>query len=96
MANSLESLRRERQRKLQVRESFSRGLERFRRDPAANLLYGAGIHVCPGAPLARLELRLIVETLLARTTAIEPVPDQPPTKAGYPVSGFSALPLRIR
>ena len=31
---------------------------RIDRDPALTLLYGAGIHVCPGAPLARLELRV--------------------------------------
>src|SRR5690606_1907000 len=34
------------------------GEVRLDRDPRPNLLYGAGIHVCPGAPLARLELRV--------------------------------------
>lgn len=38
---------------------------RLDRDPAANLLYGAGIHVCPGAPLAHMELRVAMEELLA-------------------------------
>src|SRR5690606_3640981 len=38
---------------------------RLDRDPALNLLYGAGIHVCPGAPLARLELRVLMEESLA-------------------------------
>src|SRR5690625_5155415 len=42
---------------------------RLDRDPADNLLYGAGIHVCPGAPLARLEMRVFLEELLAATTA---------------------------
>lgn len=66
------------------------------RDPAANLLYGAGIHICPGAPLARMEMRLAMEELLARTTRIQPVPDKSPTRAVYPASGFSTLSLRIR
>jgi len=72
--------------------------DRFRldRDPAQNLLYGAGIHVCPGAPLARLELRVLLEELLERTTGIGPVADQPPTLAVYPASGFATLPLWIR
>jgi len=64
------------------------------RNAARNLLYGAGIHVCPGAPLARLELRLVVEALLARTRAIRPS-DRPPVLAVYPSSGFATLPLRI-
>jgi cytochrome P450 len=68
---------------------------RLDRDPAKNLLYGAGIHVCPGAPLARMELRVVIEELLGRTTAIEPAPDKSPTNAIYPASGFSTLPLRI-
>lgn len=61
---------------------------------AKNLLYGAGIHVCPGAPLARLELRLIAEALLARTRAIRRSA-RPVERAVYPSSGFSVLPLVI-
>lgn len=66
------------------------------RDRAKNLLYGAGIHVCPGAPLARMELRLSMEELLERSSRIQPVPDKPTTRAVYPASGFATLPLRIR
>jgi hypothetical protein len=65
------------------------------RDPSLNLLYGAGIHVCPGAPLARLQLRIVMETLLANTRSIEPVPGTAPVRAHYPNGGFSSLPLRI-
>lgn len=68
---------------------------RLDRDPAANLLYGAGIHVCPGAPLARMEIRVAVEELLARTIRIEADADTAPTRAAYPASGFSTLPLRM-
>jgi hypothetical protein len=35
------------------------------------ILYGAEIHVCPGAPSARLELRVLCEELL-RGTSIQP------------------------
>ena len=61
-----------------------------------NLLYGAGIHVCPGAPLARLELRIVMEELLARTNRITLAPDKEPVNAFFPASGFSSLPLRIQ
>lgn len=69
---------------------------RLGRDPAANLLYGAGIHVCPGAPLARLELRLVMEELLGRTTLISLSAENTATRAIYPASGFATLLLRIR
>jgi cytochrome P450 len=69
---------------------------RLDRDPALNLLYGAGIHICPGAPLARMELRVVMEELLARTAAIEPAPGKLPSNAVYPSSGFASLPVRVR
>ncbi|MFH5245635.1 cytochrome P450 [Antrihabitans spumae] len=65
------------------------------RDLRLNLLYGRGIHVCPGAPLARLELRVIVEQLFADTTDIGPAADACATNAVYPASGFATLPLRF-
>lgn len=67
---------------------------RLDRDAALNLLYGAGIHVCPGAPLARLELQLVMEELL-RSRRLRPVPGRAPLRAVYPGSGFSQLPLRL-
>ncbi len=68
---------------------------RLDRDPAQNLLYGRGIHVCPGAQLARLELRVVMEEMLKATRSIAPVPGRSPEVALYPASGFSALPVRI-
>ncbi len=44
---------------------------RFDRDPSMNLLYGAGIHVCPGAPLARLEMRVVLEEMLKNSSKIK-------------------------
>lgn len=69
---------------------------RLGRDPADNLLYGAGIHVCPGAPLARLELLVMLQELLRGTAQISLPQDTPATLAVYPASGFARLPLRLR
>lgn len=68
---------------------------RLGRDQRLNLLYGAGIHVCPGAPLARLELRAVIEELLAKFE-FAPVPGRPPVRALYPASGFSEYVVRCR
>lgn len=67
---------------------------RLDRDPSKNLLYGTGLHVCPGAPLARLEMRLFLEELLKHLSDIQLVAEAPPTNAIYPASGFAKLPLR--
>ena len=66
------------------------------RDPALNLLYGAGIHVCPGAPLARLELRLLMEELLIRTQSIALAAGHAPTRAAPPDAGYASLRIRLR
>ncbi|MBX6773439.1 MAG: cytochrome P450 [Chloroflexi bacterium] len=77
--------------------AFEQPLEfRLDRDPAQNLVYGAGIHACPGAPLARLELRVALEEVLGGSAWIEPVPDRPAVFASFPSTGFSSLPLRIQ
>lgn len=66
------------------------------RDPDKNLLYGLGVHVCPGAPLARMELQIVIDEWLRRTASVEPARGQSPVHATYPASGFSAVPLRIQ
>ncbi len=58
-----------------------------------NLLYGAGIHVCPGAPLARMELRVLMEEFLSAVATLKPAPDEPPERAVFPTGGFNYLPM---
>ncbi len=41
-----------------------------RRNSREHLAFGRGIHACPGGPLARVEARIALERLLARTSAI--------------------------
>lgn len=62
---------------------------RWGRDQSKNLLYGAGVHVCPGAPLARLELRVVMEELLDKTNSLALLADKPAPRAVYPGSGFA-------
>jgi cytochrome P450 len=69
---------------------------RLDRDPADNLLFGAGIHYCLGAPLARLEMRVAMEELLARTTTIALGANDLPRRHIYPSNGFGELPVRLR
>ena len=68
---------------------------RLDRDPTLNLLYGAGIHICPGAPLARLELRVVIEVLLELTDNLTAAPATESVRARYPGSGFDSLHLTI-
>lgn len=66
------------------------------RDPKDNLLYGAGIHVCPGAPLARMELQFFMEALLEATVELAPIPGRSAIRALYPAGGYSEVPLKVR
>lgn len=60
-----------------------------------NLVYGTGIHVCPGRPLATLELSVAVQTLLGMTTRVEFAPDAVPVRETYPLGGWRRLPARL-
>ena len=60
---------------------------------AHNLLYGRGVHVCPGAPLARMELRIFTEELLKHFGEFE-VTDAP-IRANYPSGGFRNLLMKL-
>ncbi len=68
---------------------------RWGRNPQDNLLYGAGIHVCPGAPLSRMELGVALRALLAAVASLAPAA-QAPEPAHYPAIGFARLPLQLR
>jgi hypothetical protein len=58
--------------------------------------YDAMRERCPGAPLARMELKVVAEEVLGRAARIEPAPGKSPVIAVYPESGFASLPLSIR
>lgn len=55
-------------------EEFDPGRERAQTPP--HLTFGRGIHTCVGAPLARLELRLLLEQLLDRMPRLRLVEGQ--------------------
>lgn len=71
-----------------------------RYDPAgnapANLVFGVGPHVCPGRGLTLMELRVLVEELLGRTTSIEGAPDRPAVRETPPVGGWARVPVVLR
>jgi cytochrome P450 len=46
--------------------------------PRQHLAFGRGIHHCVGAPLARIEARVVLTALLARTTSFRLDPDDGP------------------
>jgi cytochrome P450 len=68
---------------------------RPREHAALNLVYGTGIHVCPGRPRATLELVVATETLLQLTSSIELAPEDQPQRETYPVGGWRRLPIRL-
>lgn len=65
------------------------------RDAGDSMVWGQGIHICQGAPLARLEMRVAVEELLSRTKHFEFASDEVPHRAVYPGNGLAELPLRF-
>lgn len=58
-----------------------------------NLVYGTGPHVCPGRPLATLELRVALRALLKGVDHIELAEGVQPERAQPPVGGFTVVPV---
>lgn len=74
--------------------------ERFdiRRDARGHLAFGHGIHYCLGAPLARLEGRIAIRTLLERCPdlALDIHPAALTWRAGMLIRGPKRLPVSLR
>jgi cytochrome P450 len=68
-------------------ESFRLG-----RSPNPHLAFGHGPHKCAGIAVARTELRIALEELLARTASFERAGE--PDMLGWPVYGPETLPLQ--
>jgi len=64
------------------------------RTPNKHLAFGKGRHFCLGAPLARLELEIIFNTLLARLPNIRLATEQPEYHTGLVFRGLKSLKLR--
>jgi cytochrome P450 len=62
------------------------------RDEGANLSFGAGIHFCIGAPLARLELNIALPILFLRLPGLK-IAKAPVVKDVYHFHGLEALEL---
>lgn len=77
-------------------DAFDRANEvHLDRDPAENFLFGWGIHVCQGMPLAHLEMRIAMEELLAQTSHIQLVETELPQRDVYPSNGLGAMKVRL-
>ncbi len=59
------------------------------------LSFGAGIHFCLGAPLARLEAQVVFARLRERFAGLEPLIDKPPQATGF-LRGLQSLPVGVR
>jgi cytochrome P450 len=64
------------------------------RAPNPYLSFGAGIHYCLGAPLAKLEFGIAFGTLLRRIPRLEPV-EEPRWKPRFVLRGLEALRVRV-
>lgn len=60
-----------------------------------HLGFSLGIHYCLGAPLALLEMEVLLDVVLRRVREIEPLSDTPPYKPNVVIRGLEALPTRF-
>jgi pimeloyl-[acyl-carrier protein] synthase len=62
------------------------------RSPNNHVAFGAGIHFCLGAPLAKLEAQICFETLARRIGSFE-LTDDPSYRENFVLRGLSRLPI---
>jgi cytochrome P450 len=65
------------------------------RDPNPHLSFSNGIHYCLGAPLARMEGQIAIQTLLARAPEIALLNDNPTYRETWVLRGLEALPVKV-
>jgi cytochrome P450 len=67
-----------------------------RQVPRLHMAFGRGIHHCVGAPLARIEARILLTVLLERTSSITLDPERPPRWVkSLMVRRHEQLPVRL-
>jgi cytochrome P450 len=67
-----------------------------RASPRHHVGFGRGIHLCVGAPLARLEAEVVLTRFLDRTSGFALDPDHPPVRVdSLMVRRFETLPLTV-
>jgi cytochrome P450 len=76
-------------------EVFDRPFEfDIHRQPNDHLTFGTGRHVCLGASLARLEVRVVFEELLTRVSNFEITGDPDRLRSNF-INGIKHLPVRV-
>ncbi len=68
----------------------------FTREKAQPLAFGGGVHLCLGAPLARLELEIVFRKLAERFESIELGGELPPHRDRLTLRAPTAVPLKFR
>lgn len=63
------------------------------RKPNRHIAFGHGIHSCLGAPMARMELRVVLEEILARTASFAVQGEV--VRPKFHRMGVVALPVRL-
>jgi cytochrome P450 len=66
------------------------------RDPNPHIAFGVGVHYCLGAPLARMEGRIVFDALLQRLPELSLQETDLPWTAQLIVRGVERLPLSFR